>query len=108
MASIAYVDSPGVGVDDRQPGIACRYPLPQFAALRPVHPPRFQPLESGHLSSCHANSSKSDYSDPGSARLAKGITDSPAGLSRTFFKARLTTNQCIAAAEVTLKDGHKA
>src|SRR5580693_329266 len=46
-------------------------------------------------------------SDPGSARLAKETTDSPTGPGRAFFKAEPATNQCIAAAEVMLKDGHK-
>src|SRR3954463_10733459 len=34
-------------------------------------------------------------------RLSSGVVSS-------LFQGRLATNQCIAAAEVTLKDGHKA
>jgi hypothetical protein len=39
--------------------------------------------------------------------LPNKATDSPTGSSSAFIQGRLATNQCIAAAEVMLKDGHK-
>jgi hypothetical protein len=112
---IANIDASGIAVNDREARIARRYTPAQFPALGPIQAALFQPLESGHSLLRHAillksdySDPKSDYSDPGSARLANEMTDSPAGSSRAFCKARAATNQCIATAEVMLKDGHKA
>jgi hypothetical protein len=105
---IANIDASGIAVNDREARIARRYTPAQFPALGPIQAALFQPLESGHSLLRHAILLKSDYSDPGSARLANEMTDSPAGSSRAFCKARAATNQCIATAEVMLKDGHKA
>src|SRR3954454_2387871 len=105
------VDSAGVDMNDRQFRIARCYPPPQIPTLRSVHPSGLQSLKSGHSSLRHAILLDSDSSDPGSARVAKETTDSPAGSCRAFFKADsppINASQCIAAAEVTLKDGHKA
>src|SRR3954454_15418252 len=111
MTLITNVDSAGVDMNDRQFRIARCYPPPQIPTLCSVHPSGLQSLKSGHSSLRHAILLDSDSSDPGSARVAKETTDSPAGSCRAFFKADsppINASQCIAAAEVTLKDGHKA
>jgi hypothetical protein len=87
MALVANIDSSGVGVHDRQLRIARRHPPPQLPPLRTVHPASFQPLESGHSSLCHPILLKSDFSDPGSARLAKKNDRLSSGVDLTFFKA---------------------
>src|SRR6266849_491679 len=52
--------------------------------------------------------SSSLHSDPGSARLAKKLHTLQRGRAGPFSRHWPATNQCIAAAEVMLLNGHKA
>src|SRR6266403_621180 len=52
--------------------------------------------------------SSSQNSDPGSARLAKKLQTLQRGRAGPFARHWPATNQCIAAAEVMLLNGHKA
>src|SRR5947209_4967723 len=108
MTFLTNVDSSGMGVHDHQFRIARGYPSPQIPAFRTVHAAGLQPLESGHPSLRHCILLKSDSSDPGSARLAKENDRLSSGVEPSLFQGWLATNQCIAAAKVMLKDGHKA
>jgi hypothetical protein len=107
VALITHIDSPGVGVNDRQTGIARRHPPPQLSALCAVHPASAQPIESGHLAFCHVTLLKSDFR-PGLGSACERNDRLSSGVGPNLFQGRRATNQCIAAAEVTLKDGHKA
>ena len=103
MALIAYVNSAGIGMDNRQAGIITG----QTPALD---------LYAAADSSCHYSivrtwiSSASPWRTPvvgmGPRLGLRKTTDSPAGSSRTLFRGQHATNQCIAAAEVMLLSGH--
>src|SRR6202050_5603208 len=89
VALIADVDSSGVGVNDRQTGIARRHPPAQLSALRTVHLASSQPLESGHLPLCHVILLKSDFR-PRLGSACERKTDSPTGSGRSVFKDHRT------------------
>jgi hypothetical protein len=97
---------------DTQPRIGCRHPPRQISALFAVYRATvqsldIQSLESGYSTLAHVILLKSEFSDPGSARLAKTMQTLHRGRAGPLCKAGPPPINTSWEAEVMLRDGPK-